>query len=132
MGNGGYIRHWVHDRSEEYACVTRDELREIMEFNILAQSLFGGGTFFLGALWPLIELLGHQERFEPTPWMAVCGLSMAFGLTLAIIGLRLLWLKQDRLRKYFPPQGSDGVSGASTGNSCNSADSAIRRRRLTS
>jgi hypothetical protein len=103
MGNGGYIHLRFHDRLEEYACVTRDDLRASMEFNVLAQFLFGVGMFFLGALWPLVELLGHQERFEPTPWMAVCGLSMAFGLALAIVGLRLLWLKQDRLKKYFPP-----------------------------
>jgi hypothetical protein len=132
MGNGGYIHLRVHDRLEEYACVTRDDLRASMEFNVLAQFLFGVGTFFLGALWPLVELLAHQERFEPTSWMAVCGLSIAFGLTLATIGLRLLWLKHDRLKKYFPPQRSDGANGASIDNSCKSARNSNRRRKLIS
>jgi hypothetical protein len=110
-GNSGSIRHQVHDRYVEYVYVTPDDLRETREINALQEVLFGVGTFFFsGAFWLLLHLLAHQDRFAITAWMAACALSMLFGLTLAIVGLRLQWMRQDRLKKYFPVKGTNGAS----------------------
>lgn len=110
-GNGGSIRHKIHHRYVEYVYVTRDDLREIRDGNALQQLLFGVGTFFFsGAFWLSLELLAHQERFAITPWITACGLSMLFGLTLAVVGLRLQWMRQDRLNKYFPLKRTNGAN----------------------
>jgi hypothetical protein len=70
--------------------VTLGDLREISEFGWLERFLFGTG------------MRSEKEKFEFTPWMAICVISMIAGLVLAIVGLILSGLKQKKLNKYFP------------------------------
>jgi predicted transporter len=82
--------------------VTKDDLREIKGFGWLQQGLFGSGTFFFsGAFWLLAELVSHNEKSEFTSWMAMCILSILFGLVLISIGLFLHYLREKKLDKYF-------------------------------
>lgn len=102
---GGARVHPVYsDRHEEYALVTKDDLREFKAFSWMQESLLGCGVFFFsGAFWLLCELLAHQaetSKFELTPWMFVCFVSMSFGIILTALAFGMFVLKQKRLKKY--------------------------------
>jgi hypothetical protein len=102
--HGAHAVPHYRDRHEEYLLVTRDDLREIRNFGWFQQTLFGVGTFFFsGAFWLLAELIAHQEhgKFEFTPWMAVCVISMIAGAALGFIGFVMFLMRQRRLNKYF-------------------------------
>jgi hypothetical protein len=99
----GKVHHRIHDRTEEYVYVTRGDLRELLTYGWLHQSLTGVGTFFFsGAFWLLAELLAHQEHFIFTSWMATCIISMIFGAVLASCGIIIFRVKQKKLEHYFP------------------------------
>jgi hypothetical protein len=108
VGGAQAVPHY-RDRHEEYELVTRDDLREVRAFGWLQQSLFGVGTFLLGFLWLLIQLLAQQEKFEFTAWMGMYLIGIAAGLVFVGIGLVLFYLKQKRLQKYFPPRNAGNV-----------------------
>jgi hypothetical protein len=69
-----------------------------------ANSLRLRRVLFSGAFWLIIELMAHQEKFEFTPWIGVCIISMAAGVILAAVGLVMFSLRQKRLNKYFVPE----------------------------
>lgn len=109
-GGRGKVIPRYHDRVEDYAYVTESDLRETVEFGALQTALIQTGTFFFsGAFWLLIEQIVRQSeatsQFKFTPWMAMCVLSMIFGIALAVAGWRLFLLKQDKIKRYFPSPG---------------------------
>jgi hypothetical protein len=105
---GAQVHPKYHDRHEEYVLVTRDDLREVRELSWFQQGLFGVGAFFFsGAFWLLIELLAHQQKYEFDAWVGMCLLSMAFGAIVGGVGLRLFFMRQQRLDKYFPKDGGE-------------------------
>jgi hypothetical protein len=104
-GEGAKAHPRYRDRHEDYILVTQDDLREIKTLGWVQQALYGTGTFFFsGAFWLIMELMAHQEKFEFTPWMGVCIISMASGVVLAVVGLIMFSMRQKRLSKYFIPE----------------------------
>jgi hypothetical protein len=94
------------DRHEDYILVTADDLREIRAFGWLQQSIFGTGAFFFsGAFWLFCEILSNQQKFEFTPWMGMCAVSMVFGAVLVGVSGIMFWLKQKRQKKYVSKAG---------------------------
>jgi hypothetical protein len=101
----GKINQLVHDRTDEYVYVTRDDLREVKTFGWLQQLLSSVGTFlFSGAFWLAATLLaehwGESKKF--VPWFVVCTVSAIAGAALFCVSLVLSWQKSKRLDKYFP------------------------------
>ena len=83
--------------------MTPSDLTDISKFGWLEYALSQtGGFFFAGALWQAVSILAAQDHFQFTPWLAVCAVSMAFGLILMGVGLVLVNMRQAKVRKYFP------------------------------
>ncbi len=100
---GGGISTKVYPRTEEYAYVTRSDLRELQTIGWLHQSLIGLGTFFSsGAFWLAIGIISQQPKVEFTAWLGMCLISIVAGGALAAVGLILFAVKQKKLAKYFP------------------------------
>lgn len=93
----------IHPREEEYAYVTPNDLHDVAAFGMLEYLLSQtGGFFFAGALWQAVAILSSQTKFEITPWLFACALSMVFGVVLLIGGYIMFRMKQQKIKKYFP------------------------------
>ena len=101
-GEGARAFAHYEDHHESYKLVTQDDLREISGFGWIQQGLLSAGAFFFsGAFWLFAEKVSGQDKFQITPWMGTCILSMLFGVALVIVSLIMFALKQKRISKYF-------------------------------
>jgi energy-converting hydrogenase Eha subunit G len=104
---GGAQAHpTYYDRHEEYALVTKEDLREVSTIGWLQEGAAGFGLFFLsGAFWLLVTLIAEHGK-DPNfyPWYLACAVISVCGGILVFVGARLFLLKQARLEKYFPQE----------------------------
>jgi hypothetical protein len=100
---GARIHSKYYDRTEDVVAVTRDDLREIGTIGYLQAGTAAVGMFFLsGAFWALMSLVAEHGRNESYySWYFTFLISIVFGATLTAVGIRLYYLKLQRITKYF-------------------------------
>lgn len=78
------------------------DLRELLTIDAVQQLMMAVGTFFAsGATWLAIEKLMEQDKFQITPLLGVCGVSIVFGGALFVAGFVLYIMRRQKIRDIF-------------------------------
>lgn len=89
-----------YSRTQQVIPVNRNDLEDLVTFDGLQFSAMSLGGFFLsGATWLGAEKLLDQEKFAWTPILALCSVSICFGLLALVAGFVLRNNKRRRLNR---------------------------------